>query len=492
MGGVSMAKNDSEVVIGIISPVGTDTSGVLTYITEHLRKFAYQTEVINVSEDILTKFEPSRYMATGEYDRICHYIELGNDVRERSGDNAILMKGVAAQIFEKRDSEDPAPRPRVAYIIKSIKHPEEVSFLRRLYGSGFHLLGVTSRHHDRIKYLTERKSIGQEDAEALLQRDANENLGHGQHTQDAFQDSDYFVVVDDSQARLRNSIYRLIDLLFGDPFITPSFDEFSMFMAYTSSLRSADLSRQIGAVITKSNEILSTGANDCPKAGGGLYWPVKQEDGQYIDEAKGRDYTLGYDSNKKEQSIMIDKILDALAVEKNPSNIKKVKNSGIGSLTEYGRVVHGEMEALLACSRNHISCRNATIYATTFPCHNCAKHIIAAGLERVVYIEPYPKSKALEFYQSEITEEIANHQGKVLFEPFVGVGPHRYMDLFSISSIQWDERIRKNSTGDKVEWKRQNASLRTPMQIFNYLESEKSAVVSFTEEVEALQQEADK
>ncbi|MDN3612645.1 hypothetical protein QWZ16_23945 [Vibrio ostreicida] len=26
-----------------------------------------------------------------------------------------------------------------------------------------------------------------------------------------------------------------------------------------------------------------------------------------------------------------------------------------------------------------------------FPCHNCAKHIVASGIKRVVYVEPYPK-----------------------------------------------------------------------------------------------------
>ena len=45
------------------------------------------------------------------------------------------------------------------------------------------------------------------------------------------------------------------------------------------------------------------------------------------------------------------------------------------------------------------------MYVTTFPCHNCAKHIIAAGLERVVYLEPYPKSRAKTLYDEDITPE---------------------------------------------------------------------------------------
>ena len=52
---------------------------------------------------------------------------------------------------------------------------------------------------------------------------------------------------------LYNSVSRLVELLFGNPFISPNFDEYAMFMAYASSLRSADLSRQIGAVIAREN-----------------------------------------------------------------------------------------------------------------------------------------------------------------------------------------------------------------------------------------------
>jgi hypothetical protein len=38
-------------------------------------------------------------------------------------------------------------------------------------------------------------------------------------------------------------------------------------MAFASSLRSADLSRQIGAVIARRNEIIATGANAAPSLG---------------------------------------------------------------------------------------------------------------------------------------------------------------------------------------------------------------------------------
>ncbi|MFO2375906.1 cytidine deaminase, partial [Pseudomonas aeruginosa] len=72
---------------------------------------------------------------------------------------------------------------------------------------------------------------------------------------------------------LKAQLWRVIDILFGQPYVTPTFDEYAMFMAFSASLRSADLSRQVGAVLTRDEGIISTGANDVPKAGGGLYWP---------------------------------------------------------------------------------------------------------------------------------------------------------------------------------------------------------------------------
>ena len=455
--------------------------------------FHYEIEEVVVSSTIISQFEPTPKEGwPSEFDRISHYMDLGNEIRETTGDNSILMKGVARQLYLNRDKDDdglPKPRKRIAYIIKSIKHPDEVEFMRDTYGEGFHLIGITSSNERRIEYLTKRKGLTPEQAELLLERDANEDFKQGQHTQDAFQHADYFINITEDVDYTYNSVSRLIDLLFGDPFISPSFDEYAMFMAYASSLRSADLSRQIGAVIAKDNEILASGANDCPKAGGGLYWPVLKDHGKYEDEPNGRDYMFekGYDSNKIEQRKIIDSILKTFGLEATEENISKAQSAGIGDLTEYGRVVHGEMEALLTCARNNISCRGATLYATTFPCHNCAKHIIAAGIKRVVYIEPYPKSKAFQFYPAEITDGKAAGD-KIVFEPFTGVGPQRFVDLFAVSSARWYARKRKDKQGYKLRWKRDDAELRNPILLINYLDAEKLALIVFEDETVALKE----
>ena len=91
-------------------------------------------------------------------------------------------------------------------------------------------------------------------------------------------------------------------------------------------------------------------------------------------------------------------------------------------LTEYGRVVHAEMLAITDAARLGRSVKGATLYCTTFPCHNCTKHLLASGIKRVVYMEPYPKSRAKDLHPDEIELEV-EVEGKVGFIPFMGSRP---------------------------------------------------------------------
>src|SRR5690606_34872792 len=129
------------------------------------------------------------------------------------------------------------------------KHPEEVERLRQLYPHGFHLIAVHADEKRRYRYLIDEKRIDPEDAQRLMERDEDEKLRHGQRVTDAFHMSDFFVRLDANGDQLQHSLWRILDLLFGNPFVTPTFDEFAMFMAFSASLRSADLSRQVGAVV---------------------------------------------------------------------------------------------------------------------------------------------------------------------------------------------------------------------------------------------------
>ncbi len=344
----------------------------------------------------------------------------------------------------------------------------------RAAGGPAYLIGVHADEKRRKAYLVNSKRMSEPHAIELMQRDEDEHLPYGQRTSDTFHLSDFFVRIDENQDRLRNSVWRIIALLFGAPYLTPTFDEYAMFMAFSASLRSADLSRQVGAVIARAQEIIATGANDCPKYGGGLYWPEYDLDSAEIkDPPGGRDYTRGRDANEVELQKIIDDIVGRVGDAADGASLRDaLAASRIADITEYGRMVHAEMEALLSCARSQGGARGATLYCTTFPCHNCAKHIIAAGIERVVFVEPYPKSKAAEFHDDSLSLGFTEAKDKVHLEPFVGVGPRRFFDLFSMRLGSGYPLTRKDADGRALDWKPEQGKLRIQMLPCSYIELE--------------------
>lgn len=469
--------SETELVIGIVNPVGTESNRVLEPLRDRLRILGYQCEDIRVSELLPTPSSREDW-----YIRTTEYMKAGDEIRKETGNNAILAAGVADQIKSRR----PKGWARTAYIVNSLKHPAEVEYLRRIYGNGFYLIGIHADVVRRHDYLVNDKGVSQAHADNLIRIDEDEKADYGQKTRDTYHLSDFFISLGNNNDYIKNTLQRFLELLFSNPFRGPTFDEFSMFMAFSSSIRSSDLSRQVGAVITANYQIVATGANDVPRPGGGQYWTeINPESGEAYDVPGGKDYKKGSDSNKLAQTEIIEEItsqlMESLAVDnsKRKAIEKIVKNSRISDLTEYGRVVHAEMNALLSCARAGIATDRATLYCTTFPCHNCAKHIIDAGIERVVYVEPYPKSRAFELHSDAITPKTesvdASNTTNVLFEPFTGVGARRFLDLFSISLGAGSKIKRKDKNGYILEWDKNNAPARTPLLPKSYLDVEGAA-----------------
>ncbi|HCT2506254.1 TPA: cytidine deaminase [Aeromonas dhakensis] len=470
--------NESELIIGIVSSVGTEYKRVTEPLTDKLQGFGYTVKEIRVSS-ILPK-----YNGKNEYERIKHYMNAGDALRNKSGNNAILSAGVAKEISNSRTTGT----LKTAYIVNSLKHPSEVELLRKIYGDGFYLIGIHADEKRRRQHLCEDKGLTQFEANELIKIDEDESVDHGQKTRDTYHLSDFFLNFGSNSDQVKNGLQRFLELIFSHPYKNPTFDEFAMFMAFNSSVRSGDLSRQVGAVISREKQIIATGANDVPKSGGGLYWAeVDKKTGKVEDHPDGKDYTRERDSNKQAQAEIIEEIANNLLgsglfkEERQLEIIKILKDSKISDLTEFGRVVHAEMDALLSCGRAGIPTSGSTIYCTTFPCHNCAKHIIASGVERVVYVEPYPKSRALDFHsesitlKSELEESTLDNKETVAFEPFIGIGPRRFLDLFSMSLGGGAKLKRKDKGGAILEWDKTKAPIRSPLVPKSYKEIEIAA-----------------
>jgi deoxycytidylate deaminase len=253
-----------------------------------------------------------------------------------------------------------------------------------------------------------------------------------------------------------------------------------MFQAFAASLRSAQLGRQVGAaILSPAGDLLAVGTNEVPKSGGGSYWEGDRDD--------QRDHQRFEDSSDKLRREMAWEIVEAMTpgwdylkteerVQLVETALPRLRSTTVGHLTEFGRAVHAEAEAILSAARTGVSVRGGRLFCTTFPCHVCAKHIVGAGIREVVYIEPYPKSKALALHDDSIVLE-ESLENRVVFRPFVGIAPRRFSDVFSMRSRSGLEVPRKDEKGRPI---RGQMHLRLRMSYFSALDREKWAAVELT------------
>ncbi|MGM9848505.1 MAG: deoxycytidylate deaminase [Bacilli bacterium] len=116
-----------------------------------------------------------------------------------------------------------------------------------------------------------------------------------------------------------------------------TWDEYFMAIAKLSAMRSKDPSTQVGAcIVDKNNRILSIGYNGAPNGYNDDIFPWDRE------------------GNELE--------------------------------TKYPYVVHAERNAILNYRGSRKDFEGAKIYVDLFPCNECAKEIIQAGISEVIYL----------------------------------------------------------------------------------------------------------
>lgn len=487
---------DAELFIGVVARVGVDTRKAAEAILEALQEYRYGVTEIKVTAAIK---EIEKYSALGDLpteERYSEYIKACNELRSETKSRDIMARLAISQIEGGRPSHDDdgeafegdeALLQRNAYVINQLKREEEMDLLRATYGEHYVQISFHADADLRERQLADR--IAHDHAEqpraenwvtnarALMDRDeAEESLAYGQRVRDVFPRSD--VVIDASTPKsMKDGLERFFRALFGDPRVTPTRDEYGMQLANTASLRSADLSRQVGAaILTTTSEIQALGCNEVPKARGGTYWEG--------DAADGREFQLEKDSNdQRKKEILLDIAARMLAAGiisddyKDPGALRKVlldrsdntiKDSQLMDSLEYGRTVHAEMNAITDAARNGHAVRGCVLYCNTFPCHNCAKHIVASGLGRVTYLLPFPKSYARQlFYDSIAIDQSPELESKISFNQFVGIVGPIFERLFSKS--KW-----KGKDGSVPPFVKREASFirRTPLPAYKGAEIE--------------------
>jgi dCMP deaminase len=63
-------------------------------------------------------------------------------------------------------------------------------------------------------------------------------------------------------------------------------------------------------------------------------------------------------------------------------------------------VIHAELNCIISCARNGISCEGATLYLTHSPCESCAALIAQSGIKKVIFKEYYRDLSGIEKLKS--------------------------------------------------------------------------------------------
>jgi cytidine deaminase len=460
-----------DVVIATIGPLGADLAGVTDLLFDHIRPIGYEPKLIRLSELLHGLARWSNLPLAPLDTHISSHQRAGNDFRRVTGDKAAMALLGMAEIRRLRSEKRRRPLPK-AFVIRSLKRKEEVERLRDAYGTSLFVIAghapVSFRIDNLARQIAQSRSSADtarfvESAKRLIKRDTAElDTGFGQDLRSAFPMAD--AIVDASNADdLAIQIERLVRILFSSPFETPTRAEFAMVHAKAAALRSADLGRQVGAaIVNKSGDVIAVGTNEVPRADGGLYWTG--------DEPDGRDFRLPANESQKRRRDTLSEVVKALASlgwinkrsqrDQSEEAIRKLsidlKDTRLMNLGEFGRTVHAEMAALLDAARRGVAVAGADLYSTTFPCHNCAKHIVAAGIKRVRFIDPYPESLADELHADSVSVDPASrHEDPqhIRFETFVGVTPRRYFECFSMPK-------RRDQKGEPLRWEPKGATPR--------------------------------
>lgn len=396
----------------------------------------------------------------------------GNELRKE--DPEFLGKLIAAEIskccteFEKeKQSKMDNDIHAIFTVVDSLKNRNDYKALKGIFREELFLVFVHANPDTRWQRMLKYKKWEDQHRAKFFELDRIDNNEKSENSEigDSGQEvgklsplADYYVVNSYKDVdELKTQGERFLELLLGTIKNQPTFHERAMHLAYSASNRSYCLSRQVGAAIVDHfGNILGVGHNDVPKTEGGLYSLEKAPEDKRCYRTGDRRCINDFEKEKRFEKLLseICGVYVDLSDKQDDGpkeNFKKrleliIKNSDFRDLTEYCRAVHAEMEALLSVTRASVgSTKGAWMYVTTQPCHNCAKHILCAGIERAYFIEPYPKSLAQRLWGDSIVIDpsvINQNEDKLLLLPYEGIAPKRFHDFFSF--YEFEERKDKN------------------------------------------------
>ncbi len=367
--------------------------------------------------------------------------DYGNQLRRENRDFSVL----AGKTLEKVVNDGTENNNLV---FDSIRNPAEIEFLRNKFPS-FFLIAVHASEYDRWERVREkdyeRFNLSYDDFKKDDDRDKNEDGDpSGQQVALCVDEADVLIRNDTSRMRtnenaikraLKEKLGGILSLFEGESRPPEKMESF-MNLAYSSSLMSQCVKRQVGAVILdERSRVVGVGYNENPT-------PLKPCYLQFGDCY--RDIYIENEIGNFERCPDCGELLVELRFPYKCGNCgvniykKYIRDRALGKCT----ALHAEEKALM--NAGSVDLRGCTLYVTTFPCFKCAQKILDAGIRAVCYVESYPDLDSIGLLESATSAEGIRLVNMWKFE---GVKARAFFRLFG----PWRRKTEKELTERKYK-----------------------------------------
>ena len=282
-----------------------------------------------------------------------------------------------------------------------------------MQGHSFYLIALECKASERFGRLA---GVYGTDDQGLTEftrdneNDRDQETSNGQQVALCVDLADALIINEDDVplAELRGKLLDTVKVVTGEEPRYAKPNEILMNFAYSAAHGSKCLKRQVGAVIVAAppgemGDIVGQGFNENPHP----TLPCLEEP------------EYGADSNKRKAGVCyrdIVRVKSLLGLSKQGAKCPNCGNpitepelqppwncgSCDDNLETYFwperamtlcTAIHAEVAALYAAGRR---ARDSTLYTTTYPCFQCTEQIIKAGINAIVFTEPYPDIRAAE------------------------------------------------------------------------------------------------
>lgn len=370
-------------------------------------------ELINISDKIKNELSKNSYKEYTDIfqllgDNIRLYGDIKLDDALRNSKKIYTISECINKIIKRIRAYNLEQHNPTLIVIDAIRNPLESMFFKERY-SAFYLFAINSDDEDIESRLLHNSNMTKDN----IKKQSNKELQDksldslesfvSQNIQDCISSSDIFIVNNgkfgsDSFLELYGQVIKYISLIMHPGLITPSLDEKMMQVAYTAKLNSGCLSRQVGASITnKYGSLKAIGWNSVPEG----QTPCLLRN---IDELNCATNSISFSSYEKSKEFK--SYISALPLLDKSKGLNqsfcfktvytKNKRDDNGILSEKGnqvhtRSLHAEENAFMQLAKYGAEgIKGGTLYSTASPCELCSKKAYQLGMERVVYIDPYP------------------------------------------------------------------------------------------------------